>query len=111
MIASTALSVVAIPATSAASPGGQGIGKRVAGERTFGDPLLPQVGNGGYDIDEGRIYLDYDPATNAFNAARTTVVQIVTFLLAFFGFSITVIRAVWSGPTMTPRTRVAFPDR
>jgi aminopeptidase N len=72
-MASTALLVVAAPAASGADPGGQGKGKPVAGDRTLGDPLLPQVGNGGYDVDHYRIYLDYDPETNSFNSAKTTI--------------------------------------
>ena len=43
------------------------------GARTMGDPLLPQLGNGGYDVDHYRIALDYDPATNTLNSAKTTI--------------------------------------
>jgi aminopeptidase N len=67
------LLVAAAPATSAAKPGGNGHGKPVAGERSLGDPLLPQLGNGGYDVEHYRIELDYDPATNEFNSAKTTI--------------------------------------
>ncbi len=73
VVTSTALLVVAFPAAASADPGGQGKGKPVAGARTLGDPLLPQVGNGGYDVDHYRIYLDYDPDANTFNSARTTI--------------------------------------
>ena len=52
---------------------GPGGGKPVAGARSLGDPLLPQIGNGGYDVKHYRIYLDYDPGTNTFNSARTTI--------------------------------------
>jgi aminopeptidase N len=69
----SALMVVAVPASSWASPGGKGHGKPVAGERTLNDPLLPQIGNGGYDVKHYRIYLNYDPATNEFKDARTTI--------------------------------------
>ncbi len=44
-----------------------------AGARTLGDPLLPQLGNGGYDVDHYRVALDYDPAANVFNSATTTI--------------------------------------
>ena len=44
-----------------------------AGARTLGDPLLPQIGNGGYDVDHYRIALDYDPVANVFNSAKTTI--------------------------------------
>ncbi|MEZ5184157.1 MAG: hypothetical protein R2720_00290 [Candidatus Nanopelagicales bacterium] len=75
--AASALLVVFTPGSSSAAPTGHGHGhgngKPVAGARTLGDPLLPQVGNGGYDVDHYRIYLDYDPATNTFKSASTTV--------------------------------------
>lgn len=59
----TALLVVALPAASSAHSGspGPGGGKPVVGARSLGDPLLPQIGNGGYDVKHYRIYLDYDP--------------------------------------------------
>jgi aminopeptidase N len=44
-----------------------------AGARTLGDPLLPQLGNGGYDVDHYRIALDYDPAENSLDSATTTI--------------------------------------
>ena len=43
------------------------------GSRSLGDPLFPQTGNGGYDVSHYDIELDYDPATNLFDAARTTI--------------------------------------
>ena len=45
----------------------------VAGSRSLGDPLLPQIGNGGYDVKHYRIYLDYDPVANRFDSAKTTI--------------------------------------
>lgn len=53
--------------------GGNGQGRPSVGEESLGDPLLPQTGNGGYDVAHYRIYLDYDPANNSFNAAKTTI--------------------------------------
>lgn len=47
--------------------------KPTTGARSLGDPLLPQIGNGGYDVDHYRIALDYDPADNVFNSAKTTI--------------------------------------
>jgi aminopeptidase N len=44
-----------------------------AGARSLGDPLLPQLGNGGYDVGHYRIDLDYDPATNELTSAKTTI--------------------------------------
>ena len=54
-------------------PPGKGLGKPGAGARSLGDPLLPQIGNGGYDVSHYRIDLDYAPAANRFDAARTTI--------------------------------------
>lgn len=34
------------------------------GAQTIGDPLFPQIGNGGYDVGHYLIELDYDPAAN-----------------------------------------------
>ena len=73
VLTTSALMVIALPAIGAADPGGKGGGKPVDGARTLGDPLFPQIGNGGYDVKNYRIYLDYDPATNTFNSARTTI--------------------------------------
>jgi hypothetical protein len=43
------------------------------GARTLDDPLLPQIGNGGYDAKHYDIQLDYDPAANSFIRAVTTM--------------------------------------
>lgn len=64
--AATALFLAATPVGGAvASPHdhhpGKGKGKPTAGARTLGDPLFPQIGNGGYDVKHYQIYLDYDP--------------------------------------------------
>lgn len=62
------------PATVPASHvGGNGQGKPSVGAEPMGDPLLPQTGNGGYHLAHYRIYLDYAPADNSFNAAETTI--------------------------------------
>ena len=52
---------------------GRATASRQLGARSLGDPLLPQIGNGGYDVRHYRIYLDYDPATNSFKSAKTTI--------------------------------------
>ncbi len=44
-----------------------------AGSRSLGDPLLPQLGNGGYDARHYDIDLDYDPVANRFDSAVTTM--------------------------------------
>jgi aminopeptidase N len=60
--------LIAAP-TAAAKPG-----KGNVGSRSLGDPLLPQLGNGGYDAKSYRIKLNYDPAANEFERARTKLV-------------------------------------
>src|SRR5262245_35239231 len=59
-------------------------GKFVRGARSLGDPLFPQLGNGGYDAGRYTIELDYDPAANHFNSARTTMVARATKNLSSF---------------------------
>jgi hypothetical protein len=59
--------LLALPAFSAAAPGK---GKPVDGARSLGDPLLPQIGNGGYDALHYDIDLAIDRPANAFRAPR-----------------------------------------
>ncbi len=72
-VAAASVLVVGAPAAGWADPGGQGNGKPTVGARSLGDPLLPQIGNGGYNVRHYRIYLDYDPVTNSFKSAKTTI--------------------------------------
>ena len=62
-----------VPVAGAAQAALAGKARPVVGARTLGDPLLPQLGNGGYDARHYRIELDYDPATNHFDEATTTI--------------------------------------
>ena len=48
------------------------------GSRSAGDPLLPQIGNGGYDVSHYEIDLDYEPSTNTLLAASTTITATAT---------------------------------
>jgi aminopeptidase N len=73
-----------LPAASGAAPGGQGQGKPSLGERSLGDPLLPQLGNGGYDAEHYTIKLDYDPAANRLDSAKTKIVATATKKLKEF---------------------------
>jgi aminopeptidase N len=44
------------------------------GEQSAGDPLFPQIGNTGYDVDSYDIALDYSPVDNLFrDGTKTTV--------------------------------------
>ena len=67
--------VSTVGATAAPKPG-KGSDKQ-DGARSLGDPLLPQIGNGGYDVQNYRIDLDYDPATNTFNEGTSTTITAV----------------------------------
>jgi aminopeptidase N len=66
------LAAAAVPG-SALAQSREGTGRPVAGARSLGDPLLPQLGNGGYDVQHYTIELDYDPVANSFLAATTTI--------------------------------------
>lgn len=52
---------------------GKGPEKQI-GERSLGDPLFPQIGNGGYDVEHYTIELNYDPDENAFNEGTSTTI-------------------------------------
>jgi hypothetical protein len=54
------------------------------GARGLNDPLLPQIGNGGYDAQHYDINLDYDPAANSFSTARVTMSATATQDLSEF---------------------------
>ena len=50
----------------------------VIGGRSLGDPLLPQLGNTGYDVEHYTIDLKYDPVANRFTNATTTITAVAT---------------------------------
>jgi len=54
------------------------------GARTLNDPLLPQIGNGGYDALHYDIELDYDRLENNFDSATTTMTATATQNLSRF---------------------------
>ena len=79
------LASVGVSATGAAGPGGREAGDQaVVGARSLDDPLLPQLGNGGYDARRYRIELDYDPVVNRFDDATTTIVAVAAERLREF---------------------------
>jgi Peptidase family M1 domain/Peptidase M1 N-terminal domain len=45
------------------------------GARSLGDPLFPQIGNGGYDVKHYDIDLDYDPVANVFEDGTSTTIS------------------------------------
>ncbi len=73
-----ALAALLVPAAAAAAPR--------PGALSLGDPLFPQIGNGGYDALHYDLRLDYDPAANALGAGtRTTITARATQDLSRFG--------------------------
>ena len=54
------------------------------GARSLGDPLLPQIGNGGYNAIHYDIALDYDRPTNLFEDATVTMTARATQDLSEF---------------------------
>ena len=56
----------------------------VIGGRSLGDPLLPQLGNTGYDVEHYTIDLEYDPVANRFTDATTTITAVATVSLREF---------------------------
>ena len=68
------IAAVGVPAASAEAQD-DGL---VDGARSLGDPLLPQLGNGGYDVEHYTIDLTYDPVDNRFTRATTTIEAVAT---------------------------------
>ena len=63
------------------------------GADSLGDPLFPQIGNGGYDVSHYDLALSYDPVANALGAGtRTTITATATHDLS--GFSLDFQRAL-----------------
>ena len=88
-------------------------GKFERGARSLGDPLLPQIGNGGYDAAAYTIELDYAPAANVFNSARTTMVARATKNLSSFSLDfqdLDVSRVTVNGRSARFAQREATPD-
>ncbi|HET6830316.1 MAG TPA: M1 family metallopeptidase [Solirubrobacterales bacterium] len=55
------------------------------GSKSLGDPIFPQIGNGGYDVGHYEVHLDYDPDANRFTAGtRTTLTARATQDLSRF---------------------------
>jgi len=73
---------VASPASAAGTPGSPGVG----------DPFFPNAGNGGYDVSNYNLALNYEPATNTLGGTvvvtATATQNLSRFDLDFRGFSI-----------------------
>ncbi len=71
----TLLLAAAAPASAAFEPG----------SKSLGDPIFPQIGNGGYDARHYEIDLDYDPVANSFApGTKTTIIAKATQGLSRF---------------------------
>ncbi len=55
------------------------------GSKSLGDPIFPQIGNGGYDVRAYTVDLDYKPASNELlPGTKTTIVAVATQGLSSF---------------------------
>lgn len=64
-LAALVSAAIAAPATAATfSPG----------SKSLGDPMFPQIGNGGYDVLHYEVDLDYDPVANRFETGTQTAI-------------------------------------
>lgn len=86
VVATLTVAAIVVPTTMAAQQGGRGIGKPTAGTRSLGDSLLPQLGNGGYDVEHYTIAIDYDPVANRFDAAAVEILAVATQHLTEISF-------------------------
>ena len=73
LVLALAVCAFAGPAAQAAEPKPPEPPTFSPGARTLHDPLLAQIGNGGYDAIHYEIELGYDPAANRFDSASTTI--------------------------------------
>lgn len=66
LLLAPAIALTAAPATAAKSGGDS--------SASLGDPLFPQIGNRGYDVEHYDIALNYDPVSNSFGAGTATTI-------------------------------------
>ncbi len=94
LLGGAALTLALAPAAAAAAPKakpdrppkakhGAGHDRYQPGARTLGDSLFPEIGNGGYDVQDYLLRLDYDPATDLL-VGRTTITARTTQDLSQF---------------------------
>ncbi|HSC93192.1 MAG TPA: M1 family metallopeptidase [Gaiellaceae bacterium] len=76
----TLAATLALAAWAAASVGAAAFAPGAPG---LGDPYFPQAGNGGYDVRDYRLVLDYDPAANRL-AGTATLAAVATQGLSRF---------------------------
>ncbi|MFI1964123.1 M1 family metallopeptidase [Streptomyces pathocidini] len=67
----------------AASCTGGGSGQAASGARSAGDPLFPELGNGGYDVTHYALRLDYDVPSRRLDATVTVTARATQSLRGF----------------------------
>ncbi|MBF6332950.1 M1 family metallopeptidase [Nocardia transvalensis] len=72
-------------ATAGAEPptGSAGIANPTVGSPGLGDPYYPMDGNGGYDVDNYDLAIDYDPPTHTLTGKATITAKATQLLTAF----------------------------
>jgi aminopeptidase N len=93
LAAATAVSVIAAVAAASALPASAYASTRyVAGSAGLGDPLFPLAGNGGYDVSNYNLHLNYQPSTRrlagAVTVSATATQNLSRFDLDLRGFTI-----------------------
>lgn len=73
LIPTAVLASIAI-ALSLAAASAASAGSFTPGSKSLGDPIIPQIGNGGYDVRHYALDLDYDPVANTFEAGTKTTI-------------------------------------
>src|SRR3954467_7823978 len=75
------------------------------GARSLGDPLLPNLGNGGYDIQHYDLTIAYDPATNAMSSSadieQKATQDLSEFTLDLRGLTVTSVKIDGVAATFT----------
>ena len=70
-------------------------GAYTPGSRSLGDPLLPLLGNGGYDAQHYDLTIDYDPVANSMTSVATITARatqdLSEFTLDFRGLTVTAV--------------------
>src|SRR5688572_17623139 len=81
------LAAIAATVAFAIAAGPAGAQDYRPGSQSLGDPLLPQIGNGGYDVRHYAIDLRYDPAANRLGpGTHVDITAVATQNLSRFSF-------------------------
>jgi aminopeptidase N len=84
-LASAAAALLAAAALSLAGAAAASAGTFSPGSKSLGDPIFPQIGNGGYDVGDYEVDIDYDPSANELLAGtKTTITATATQDLSRF---------------------------